>query len=149
MSNPDAFTAFMGGSDITLMLADVSQRLVAEEAGFRTILENVQIEDNTDVMTTFLVFDERYVQVNREMYDAFMCALDEAVQLLQDGDETATAIVADRVGMDSSILKKHIKDGYTKFSSDLATVDIEPYVNIALEMEFVQSVKPLAELVFD
>ena len=113
-----------------------------------TILEDFEIEGAELANTFFCVFNVAFYENNRDLYDAFMLALYEAVALLNARDDEAIDIVARRVGLCRETILTFMDLGYLQFFTDMSGIDLDPFINIAYQTGMISSMHAVEGLKF-
>lgn len=145
MSHPDSVNALLSGTEITAHVSTppyISQEL---KGGARVLATG---EDIMGEPFTFIagVAMEEFYENHREYYDAFIEALEESVDYINENRQDAVRLLAPVYGITAEELEEQMGYNGTIYSTGLKGV---PRFSAAMyEMGFISEDRPVEELVF-
>ncbi len=145
MSHPDSVNALLSGTEITAHVSTppyISQEL---KGGARVLATG---EDIMGEPFTFIagVAMEEFYENHREYYDAFIEALEESVDYINENRQDAVRLLAPVYGITEEELEEQMGYNGTIYSTGLKGV---PRFSAAMyEMGFISEDRPVEELVF-
>ncbi|GHU36037.1 hypothetical protein FACS1894172_18520 [Spirochaetia bacterium] len=144
MDSADALIALINKSGISLQFGDAAQRKRANEAGCHTIFEGIETK-----AINLCVFSDEFHDKHKELYNAFMQSLNEAIQLINNKDEQAIDVIAKHLVVDKEAILAQLETGDIGFSSDFHNINFDEYIDIALELELISSVISIQDIIFE
>jgi NitT/TauT family transport system substrate-binding protein len=130
MNTFDGYTALVHKAGITLHVTDFTLRIMANEAGFPTIIEDKDVSEVNSMTNLWIVTDDFYNK-NRDIHEAYLKALEEAVFLINSRDERALGIITSRFDISREDFELYMDMGYIQYSTNMAALNPEPYADIA------------------
>jgi len=119
MANPDAYAALTSGTDVVGHFASMPYIDLEINDGMKSILTADEIGGGSSIVcVTTKDFSE-----NKEVHYALMKALNQSIELINNGDEKAIKIIADTEKISVEAAKKYISWPGTKYTKDLYRLD--------------------------
>lgn len=146
MSHPDSVNALLSGTEVTAHVA-TPPYIAQEVKGGSSVLATG--EDIIGEPFTFIscVAMEKFYQKHRDYYDAFLEALREAVDYINENRQEAVRLLAPVYGITEEELDAQMGEGETIYSTDLEGIEI--FSRRMYEMGFLSEDRPMEALVFD
>ena len=119
MANPDAYTALTSGTDVVGHFASMPYIDLEINDGMKSILTADEIGGGASIIA---VATKDFAE-NKEIYNALMTALGQAIELINDGDEEAIQIIANTEKITVDAAKTYVNWPGTKYTIDLYKID--------------------------
>lgn len=146
MSHPDSVSALLSGTEITAHVSTPPYITQEVNGGAHVIADGEDIMGGSFTFITGVAMEDFYRE-HREWYDAFLDALQEAIDYINENREEAVALLAPIYGITEEELAEQMGYDGTIYSTELRGVE---KLNRAMyEMGFVGEERPMEELVFD
>lgn len=146
MSHPDSVSALLSGTEITAHVSTPPYITQEVNGGAHVIADGEDIMGGSFTFITGVAMEDFYRE-HRDWYDAFLDALKEAIDYINENREEAVALLAPIYGITEEELAEQMGYGGTIYSMELRGVE---KLNKAMyEMGFVGEERPMEELVFD
>lgn len=146
MSHPDSVNAMIAGTEITAHVSTPPYITQELNAGMHRMATGEEIIGQPFTFITCVAMEDFY-ENNREYYDAFLEALDEAITDINENlDETVT-LLAPIYGISEEELREQMTYNGTIYSSRMEGIEI--FSTRMKEMGFIEKDRPMEELVFD
>lgn len=146
MSHPDSVNALLSGTEITAHISTppyITQELNGG-AGVLATGEDIMGEPFTFISCVAM---EAFYTEQRDYYDAFLEALQESVDYINENRQEAVSLLAPVYGITEAELDAQMGYNGTIYSTDLEGIEI--FSRRMHEMGFTGRDRPMEELVFD
>lgn len=146
MNHPDSVNALLSGTEITAHVSTPPYITQEVNGGAHVIADGEDIMGGPFTFISGVAMEEFYRE-HRDWYDAFLDALKEAIDYINENREEAVALLAPIYGITEEELAEQMGYDGTIYSMELRGVE---KLNKAMyEMGFVGEERPMEELVFD
>ncbi len=146
MSHPDSVNALLSGTEITAHVATPPYISMEADGGAKVLATGEDIMGEPFTFITCVAMEDFY-QNNREYYDAFLAALQESVDYINENRSEAIALLAPVYGITEAELAAQMDYNGTIYSTELS--GIETFSRRMSEMGFTGKDRPMSDLVFD
>ncbi len=146
MNHPDSVNALLSGTEITAHVSTPPYISQETEGGARVIATGEEIMGEPFTFITCVAM-ERFYEENRAYYDAFLEALQESVDYINENREEAVRLLAPVYGITEAQLEAQMGYNGTIYSTELNGVG--HFSRRMEEMGFISQDRPMEELVFD
>jgi len=149
MGPDEALLALINKSGgITVTTVDVFGKVVLNESNCCKILLNDRDLFEEELMQGYFVLSESFYNKQKELVQALLKALKDAIELIHNKDEKTLDIISNRFKIDKEHFIRHLDNGEYKFVID-SYGSIDAFANIALKSGIISSKKTLNEMIFD
>lgn len=146
MSHPDSVSALLSGTEITAHVSTPPYITQEVNGGAHVIADGEDIMGGSFTFITGVAMEDFYRE-HRDWYDAFLDALGEAIDYINENREEAVALLAPIYGITEEELAEQMGYDGTIYSMELRGVE---KLNKAMyEMGFVGEERSMEELVFE
>lgn len=146
ISHPDSVGALLSGTEINFHVATPPYISMETEGGASVIATGEDIIGEPFTFITCVAMEDFYQQ-KPEYYQAFLAALQESVNYINENREESIALLAPLYGITEAELAAQMGFNGTIYSTELT--GIETFSRRMYEMDFIGSDRPMDELVFD
>jgi ABC-type nitrate/sulfonate/bicarbonate transport system substrate-binding protein len=147
MRNDDIQLALMNNAGISLAFSDIITRVVQNEFGSHTILEDTDLFDSR-LFTHYIIFSEVFHAENIELINAFFLSLMESIDLINKKDDRVLNIISENFGIEKDTFAGFLDLGLIIFElNNFDSIDI--LTDMAMKIGLISNRKPLEELIFD
>jgi ABC-type nitrate/sulfonate/bicarbonate transport system substrate-binding protein len=147
MRSDDITLALANNAGISLAFSDITSRVIQNELGNPTILEDTEFFDGR-VFTHYVIFSEVFYAENHELINAFYSALEEAVNLISSKDDVALNIISEKFEIGKDTFAEFLDLGFIIFELDnFDSIDI--LTDMVVKTGLIPDRKPLEEMIFD
>ena len=133
---------------ITVTTIDIVSRGTIDESGCCKTLLNDRDLFEEELMQGYLVLSEGFYNKQRELTQALLQALEEAIDMINNKDEKAIQIISKRYKIDKEDFIRYLDNGEYKFAID-SYVSLDAFSDIALKSGIISSKKTFDEMVFN
>lgn len=146
MSHPDSVNALLSGTEITAHVSTPPYITQEVNGGANIIATGEEIMGEPFTFISCVAMEDFY-ENNREYYDAFMEALQESVDYMNENRQEAVRLLAPVYGITEAELEEQMGYNGTIYSTQLK--GIESFSRRMNEMGFISQDRPISDLVFE
>lgn len=146
MSHPDSVNALISGTEITAHVATPPYITQELNQGMHVMATGEEIMGQPFTFITGVAMEDFY-RDHRQYYDAFIDALEEAIDYINNNQEETIRLLAPIYGISEEELAAQMNYNGTIYSSQLK--GIGQFSKNMKEMGFIKEDRPMEELVFD
>jgi len=146
MSVEDITLALANKSGISLAFTDITSRVIQNELGNPTILEDTILFDER-ILTHYVIFNEKFHAENKELINAFYLALTESVKLINSKDDTVLEVISNNYRIKKDIFTEILDKGFLVYELDNFN-SIDTLTDMAIKMGLIATKKTLKEMIF-
>jgi len=119
MANPDAYTALISGTDVSAHFASMPYIDFEVNDGMKSILSAEEIGGGASIICV----TTKNLSENEDVHNALIQALNNAIELINNGDEDAIRIIAETEKISEEDAVRYLQWPGTKYTTDLYKVD--------------------------
>jgi NitT/TauT family transport system substrate-binding protein len=123
MSNSNAELALMNRAGIDLHFAGLATTIRQNEAGFPTILRSHEIIGG-DYSQTLSVTTNAFYEQHPDLYEAFILALQDAIDLINSRDIRVIEIIAKEENIPEALILEYLDTGALVYSMDIYNIKL-------------------------
>ncbi len=146
MNHPDSVNALLSGTEITAHVSTPPYITQEIQGGVHVIADGQDVMGEPFTFISGVAMEEFYEE-HRDWYDAFLEALQEAIDYINDNREEAVKLLAPVYGITEEELAEQMGYNGTIYSTELK--GIGRMSQAMYETGFIREALPLEELVFD
>lgn len=146
MSHPDSVNALLSGTEITAHVSTPPYITQELNGGMHVMADGEEIMGRPFTFITGVAMEDFY-QNHRDYYDAFLEALEEAIDYINDNREEAVSLLAPVYGITEEELSEQMGYNGTIYSGELN--GIETFSARMKDMGFISKDRPMTELAFE
>lgn len=146
MSHPDSVNALLSGTEITAHVSTPPYITQELSGGMHVMATGEEIMGKPFTFITGVAMEDFY-RDHRDYYDAFLEALNESIDYINDNREEAVQLLAPVYGITEEELSEQMGYNGTIYSGELS--GIETFSARMKEMGFINEDRPMKDLVFE
>ena len=146
MSHPDSVNALLSGTEITAHVSTPPYITQELSGGMHVMATGEEIMGKPFTFITGVAMEDFY-RDHRDYYEAFLEALNESIDYINDNREEAVQLLAPVYGITEEELSEQMGYNGTIYSGELS--GIETFSARMKEMGFINEDRPMKDLVFE